>query len=80
MCEWSQMAVRGCMLRYGPSGPELWRRAADYVIRILSGTPAAELPVEGPTLFEFAVNLKTARRLGVVPPMSVLLRADQVVE
>ena len=80
MCEWSQMAARGCMLGYGPSGPELWPRAADYVVRILRGTPAAELPVEGPTLFEFAVNLKTARRLGVNPPMSVFLRADQVIE
>jgi putative ABC transport system substrate-binding protein len=80
MCEWSQMAARGCMLGYGPSGPELWRRAADYVIRILRGRPAADLPVEGPTLFEFAINLKTARRLGVNPPMSVLLRADQVIE
>ena len=48
MCEWSQMAVRGCMMGYGPSGPELWRRAADYVLRILRGTPAAELPIEGP--------------------------------
>jgi putative ABC transport system substrate-binding protein len=80
MYEWSQMAARGCMLGYGPSGPELWRRAADYVIRILRGRPAADLPVEGPTLFEFAINLKTARRLGVNPPMSVLLRADQVIE
>jgi putative ABC transport system substrate-binding protein len=80
MCEWSHMAARGCMLGYGPSGPDLWRRAADFVIRILRGTPAAELPVEGPTLFEFAINLKTAKRLGVVPPMSVLLRADQVIE
>ena len=50
------------------------------VLRILRGTPAAELPIEGPTLFEFAINLKTARRLGINPPMSVLLRADQVIE
>ena len=80
MCEWSQMAARGCMMGYGPSGPELWRRAADYVLRILRGTPVAELPIEGPTLFEFAINLKTAKRLGINPPLSVLLRADQVIE
>jgi putative ABC transport system substrate-binding protein len=80
MCEWGQMAARGCLLGYGPVGPELWRRSADYVIRILRGTPPAELPIEGPTRFEFIVNAKTAKKLGLTIPASVLVRADEVIE
>ena len=80
MCEWGQMAARGCLLGYGPVGLELWRRSADYVIRILRGTPASELPIEGPTRFEFIVNAKTAKKLGLTIPASVLVRADEVIE
>jgi putative ABC transport system substrate-binding protein len=80
MCEWGQMAARGCLLGYGPVGPELWRRSADYVIRILRGTPPGELPIEGPTRFEFIVNTKTAKKLGLTIPASVLVRADGVIE
>jgi len=80
ICEWSHMAVRGCLLGYGPVGPELWRRSADYVIRILRGAAPGELPIEGPTHFEFAVNLNTAKQLALTIPASVLLRADKVIE
>jgi putative ABC transport system substrate-binding protein len=80
MCEWGQMAARGCLLGYGPVAPELWRRAADYVLRILRGANPAALPIEGPARFEFAVNLKTAQQLAVTIPNSVLLRADQLIQ
>jgi putative ABC transport system substrate-binding protein len=80
MCEWGHMAARGCLLGYGPVGPQLWRRAADYVTRILRGAVPGELPIEGPAHFEFAVNLKTAKQLALTIPTSVLLRADQVIE
>jgi putative ABC transport system substrate-binding protein len=56
MCEWRHMASRGCALGYGPVGSELWRRAADYVVRILNGASPGNLPIEGPSRFEFAVN------------------------
>ena len=80
MCEWRQMAARGCTLGYGPVGSELWRRAAAYVIRILNGETPSSLPIEGPARFEFAVNLKTAKKLSLTVPTSVLLRADEVIE
>jgi putative tryptophan/tyrosine transport system substrate-binding protein len=80
ICEWRQMATRGCLLGYGPDGDKLWRRAGDYVIRVLRGAAPAELPIEGPVHFEFGVNLKTARQLGLTLPTSVLLRAGEVIE
>jgi putative ABC transport system substrate-binding protein len=80
MCEWGQMAARGCLLGYGPLASELWRRAADYVARILRGASPSELPIEGPVQFEFAVNLSIAKRLTLTIPASVLLRADTVIE
>jgi putative ABC transport system substrate-binding protein len=80
MCEWGQMAARGCLLGYGPVAPDLWRRAADYVLRVLRGAAPATLPIEGPAHFEFAVNLKTAKQLAVTIPTSVLLRVDQLIE
>jgi putative tryptophan/tyrosine transport system substrate-binding protein len=80
ICEWGHMAVRGCLMGYGPVGTELWRRSADYVIRILRGSPPGELPIEQPTHFEFIVNAKTAKRLALTVPASVLVRADEVIE
>jgi putative ABC transport system substrate-binding protein len=80
MCEWGHMATRGCLLGYGPVGTELWRRAADYVIRILRGAVPGELPIEGPARFEFVVNSRTAKQLALAIPTSVLLRADEVIE
>ena len=80
VCEWSHMAVQGCLFGYGPSQPELRRRTADYLVRIFRGAVPGDLPIEGPTRFEFTVNLKTAKRLGVELPTGLLLRADEVIE
>jgi putative tryptophan/tyrosine transport system substrate-binding protein len=80
ICEWRSMAVDGCLVGYGPDFAELQRRTADYVARILRGAAAGELPIEGPTRFEFAVNLKTAKALGLTIPQATIARADEVIE
>ena len=68
------------MLSYGADRVDLFRRAASYVDRILRGAKPAELPVQLPTKFEMAVNLKTAKALGIALPPSILLRVDEVIE
>jgi putative ABC transport system substrate-binding protein len=80
VCEWASMARDGCLVGYGPNRDALWRRPAEYVARILSGEKPGELPIEQPTLFEFAVNLKTAKALGLAVPPSLLATADEVIE
>jgi putative tryptophan/tyrosine transport system substrate-binding protein len=70
----------GGLLSYGPSFPDMYRRAAGYVAKILAGRKAADLPVEQPVKFELAVNLKTAKTLGLSIPESLVLRADEVIE
>jgi putative tryptophan/tyrosine transport system substrate-binding protein len=76
----SYFARDGGLLSYGPDRVDNWRRAATYVDRILRGTNPSDLPVQFPTKFETAVNLKTAKALGLTVPQSILLRADEVIE
>ena len=73
------LAYGNGLLSYGPSLEDLWRRSAHYVDRILKGARPAEMPVQRPEKFDFAVNLRTARALGLTIPPSVLLRADRVI-
>ena len=67
-------------MSYGPSQTDQWRRAADFVDRILKGTKPADIPVEQPTKFEFVINLTTAKQIGVTIPSKVLERADKVIK
>ena len=75
-----QWVAVGGLMSYGSSWPDLFRRAASYVDRILKGAKPSELPVEQPTKFELILNLKTAEALGITFPRSILLRANQVIE
>ena len=70
----------GGLMSYGPNTPDLFRRAGDYIDKILRGAKPAEMPVEQPTRFELIVNLKVAKALGIQLSPTFLARADEVIE
>jgi putative ABC transport system substrate-binding protein len=77
---WREFVAAGCLLSYGPNRKAEARRLVESVLKILSGTKPADIPIELPTKFELVISLKTAGVIGLAIPPSLLARADQVIE
>ena len=75
----SEFVEASGLMSYAPNYADSWRRAADFVDKILKGTKPADIPVEQPTKFEFVVNLKAAKQIGITVAPNVLVRADKVI-
>ena len=80
MFAFREVAEAGALMSYGPSIPDMWRRAASYVVRILKGANPAEMAIEQPTRFEFVINLEAAKALGLTIAPALRLQADQLID
>jgi putative ABC transport system substrate-binding protein len=79
-CATSEYVDSGCLASYSPSNVEFFASAAAYVDKILRGAKPGDLAIQQPTVYEFVINMKTAKALGISVPQTVLLRADRVIE